>query len=120
MDSSPTISKLLLDSGVWEALVHYLFYGLHPGSFGEACLLGDYDLAFSKAHAKLKEKRSDGVDIIANMITAAEALPDFVRGTPENIKAWLDMGGLKEAPPSVIVLLKLQWNTTALGKFPKA
>jgi len=106
------------DQGVLTALGYYLLYGLDPGSFGTACLLLDYDLACTKAHAKLKETIGTADDIIANHILLCRALPDILTGSAENIDKWIGFSGLEGAPDKYKALVKLQWNE-ALGAFPQ-
>lgn len=103
------LSTLLVDQDVWLSLLHYFRHGLEPGSFATACLLGDYELAHSKAHAMLKAPYK-GQDIIKNMIDLAQRLPSCARGSMENIQHWQSHNGLERATPEMVVLSKLEWN----------
>lgn len=120
-----TISELKeakwVDHGVFEALRNYLLYGLNPGSFGIACLMGDYELAYSKAHSHLKrmsEPDNRQENIILNMVSLASFLPASVAGDYEVINRWCNQGGLANATQSQIVLLKLEWCPDIWGSFP--
>ena len=115
--SELTGRALALDEGVVEALRHYIEYGLNPGSFGIACLLGNYDLAVSKAHEKLKQPHFGGQDIIFNMVSYASHFPRIMRGDAETIDKWMQHDGLEHAPSSVLVLCKLEWADQLFGKF---
>lgn len=111
-------ARLSLDRGVTESLTGYALLGLPPGSFGLACLLGDYDLAVNRAHFKLRETVGTDDDIIANMIAIALSLPRSITGDIEVINNWCNQGGLYEATPAQQVLLKLEWAKEIWGPFP--
>ncbi|MNK46314.1 hypothetical protein D3C87_650980 [compost metagenome] len=118
-----TISELqaaeCFDSGVSQALRDYFLLGLHPGSFGVACLLGDYDLAYQRAHVHLKKPHGENEeDIIRNMVSLASYLPNSVVRDYESINAWCNQGGFDRATPAQRVLLKLEWCSEIWGKFP--
>lgn len=107
---------LLFDHGVAQALQSYWRHGLLPGSFGEACLLGDYELALYKAHYLLRS-REDTDQIVLNMVSIAQCYPSYIRGSTENIKRWSDMGGAGNATKDILMLCKLEWPDCLLGSF---
>lgn len=104
------------DLGVIESLHQFFFYGWLPGSFGVACLLQDYDLAFSKAHVKLRMSRESGEDIIENMIAYAGYFPVICRENQEAIYAWNAHEGIHLAPVQTKLIVKLSWDETVLGR----
>lgn len=118
-----TTSELLsgyrsVDNGVTMGFKHYLYLGFEPGSFGVACLLGDYELAYKRAHFKLRETAGKADDIIATMVSLALSLPSNITGTMKAINNWSQIGGLLEAPTTDKVLTKLSWNQEIWGSYP--
>ena len=104
----------LYDNGVLEAIRNYIHYGLDPGSFGYACLLGDLALARTKAHYKLLEYPDQ--DIVANMVEYMEVLPNFITRSAERIDHWIAVGGINGASKGEKALVRLEWPDTVLGK----
>lgn len=101
------LRHLQVDSGMWDGIQHYVFLGLHPGSFGEALLLGDYDLAVRRGHAIHRVWRDEyQMDVAANLIQLVQWLPDVCHGTPEKIQRWQQLNGL-QGQPHMRLLFKL-------------
>lgn len=97
----------LIDQGMVSSLDLYYRYGLHPGSFGEALLLGNEILARSRAFHYHRLSSSQGQDIVANMLIFVECYPFFCRGSEETINRWMSHDGLSGASDEIKVLCKL-------------
>lgn len=104
------MTTITVDHGSIQAIKHYVIYGLDPGSFGRAVILGDYDLARKKAHALLLRlsNLNPENDIIRNMIDWVEVtLPDFMRSSEENFEEWKSHSGLQGASDEIKLFMKL-------------
>jgi hypothetical protein len=110
-------NNLMLDLDVATAIMNYVFKGLHPGSFGEACLIGDYDIAYSKAHYKLKSTEYDNQDIIKNMIEVCSKIPIGIRSSRVVIDNWCKHDGLERCSPNELIYVKLAWDSQIWGDF---
>lgn len=108
--------KLFFDQGMMDALHSYWRYGLNPGSFGVACLLGDYTEAYSRSHFALRIREQQDT-IVLNMVSYASYLPAYCRGNLENIARWTHLGGATHAPKDVLMLCKLEWPDELFGSF---
>jgi hypothetical protein len=100
------LQQLELDLGMWDSIQHYVFLGLHPGSYGEALLLGDYELAIQRASPLHEIWRRQGVDVAENFIRIIQWLPDVCHTDPQRIRDWQHRGGL-QCQPRMRVLFKL-------------
>lgn len=88
-----------VDIDMWRSLVHYVWYGLDPGSYGVALLLEDYDLALTRSHETIRIwLREWNSDVTANMILAVQAFPEICRGDAQRIQQWMAHGGLETQP----------------------
>lgn len=97
------------DMNMIEAFGAYFLLGLNPGSFGEACLLGDLNKAYRSAHHLLYKY---GNDIVPNHIEFCQALlPEECQGSKKKIDEWMNHGGLKFAPMIFKLQLKLTYGT---------
>lgn len=128
---STTISDLKTrssyDNNVLLSIMNFVKFGLDPGSFATAVMLGDYVDAWGRAHQLLRRPRggstydagspyaSDGHNPISSMILWASYLPNIIAEDEKAFWNWMGHHGLEGAPVEKIVLVKLQWPIDLYG-----
>lgn len=100
---------LTVDTNMWDSLMNYIWYGLHPGSYGERILVHDYEGAIERAHVTIRSWRDSlGDDVTLNMINMLKAFPDVCHGDISRVNEWQAKGGLQNQP-KLRVLFKLMF-----------
>jgi len=119
-DYKPDPDHLTTEKTINQSLLHYFMYGLEPGSFCHALILGDFHLAYQRAHVHLKihEDRNKGSYPITDLLYLVSHLPEECHGSNEKYLAWINHGGLDGADNRIKVKIKLAWNESVLGKCP--
>lgn len=94
-----------IDQNVADAIFNYILYGLSPGSFTMAILIGDYEVAYLRAHPLLLRDNDyvkETIEFVKN------ELPPMAHGNLNNYVEWQAHKGLLEAPDEILVQVKLQ------------
>lgn len=101
-----------------QAILMFVWYGLEPGSFGKALLLGDYVEAWGRAHSSLRSRASDGYYPISSMMLWTDFLPSMIARDEGAYEEWIMHHGLEQAPLLKIVKVKFLWEPDLYGEFP--